>query len=236
MSLLTCKAPRTNRGIETPSRFRQHCQNDSFTSLIGITRGTECCTCPASARPQSPCAEAHAFQATNTEARPIHQHRPFAVRLPVSESSYWQALFVSGLSCLSYSPPAFSSQQVAAVVRLRVLTSPSARSTRQRTLHDGRSHLAPPRDSHPFSTVGLVELVPPSNPRSVSVAPLPLEGHRIELEDYSSFEVLLSRASVEPDKRLSSHPARRDSPVTVGKTVPLAKLIRPGLAGGATHK
>jgi len=74
------------------------------------------------------------------------------------------------------------------------------------------------------------------HPRSVSVAPLPLEGHRIELEDYSSFEVLLSRASVEPDKRLSSHPARRDSPVTVGKTVPLAKLIRPGLAGWATHK
>ena len=139
LTLPTSKAPRTSRGIETLSRFSQYCLTIRSCRLSVLPEGLNVVRArlpPGRSRHVSSVSWAHAFQATNTEARPTHQHQSFAVRLPISESSYWQALFYSGLSCLSYSPPAFV-QQVAAVVRLRVFLSPEARSARQRALHDG---------------------------------------------------------------------------------------------------
>lgn len=57
--------------------------------------------------------------------------------------------------------------------------------------------------------------------------------HRIELQDYSARAGLGCRASVEPDKPVSRHPALRVGTVAAGETAPLARLVRPGLPGDA---
>ena len=59
--------------------------------------------------------------------------------------------------------------------------------------------------------------------------------HRIELQDYSACAGLGCRASVEPDEPVSRHPALRVGTAAVGKTAPLARLVRPGLPGDAVR-
>lgn len=223
---------------------------DCVTSLAGVTpRGTRLYLDPPGPR-QFARRIAFEISGDRTQKLPLTHGRVLfavwhrlAVRLPASpHGPFAVELFTAG----GFAAGPRSSQRFGtgphgprgSLRRLRLneplspFGSGSNPLTRISATSPPRSPLQPPRPCRVWHT----RQVLPCRPRSLSTAPRHGASDRIAgLLRPETGSGLLRKASVEPDKLLSKHPALPASGAMVGETIPLAKLVRLRLPGAAVH-